>query len=74
MYSKYKENKLQVLSKTNVTYEWSEVRTRNLHYHVCHELRNGLLGKVLLLLPFTTANEVEIHEETSITNNCFDVT
>jgi len=28
----------------DVTYEWSEVSTQNLHYRVCHELRNGLLG------------------------------
>ena len=73
-YSKYRENKLQTLTKTNVTYEWSEVRNRNLHHRVCHELRNVLLGKLFLLLPFITANKVEIHEETLIVNNRFDVT
>jgi len=26
-YSKYRENKLQTLPKTDVTYEWSEVQT-----------------------------------------------
>ena len=74
LYSKHKENKLQVLPKTDVTYEWSEVRTWILHHHVCHELRNGLLGKLFRLLPCITTNRVEIHEETSIASNRFDVT
>jgi len=74
LYSKYRENKLQALTKTDVFYECSEVRTQNLHYRVCHELRNGLLGKLFLLLSFITANKVEIHEETLIVNNRFDVT
>ena len=74
LYGKYRENKLQALTKTDVTYEWSEVQTRNLDYRVCYELRNGLLGKLFLLLPFITANKVKIHEETWIVNNCFDVT
>ena len=74
LYSKHRGNKLQALPKTNVTYEWSEVGTRTLHHHVCHELRNGLLGKLFLLLPCITTNKVEIHEETSIANNRFDVT
>ena len=74
LYSKHRENKLQVLPKTDVTYEWSEVGTRILHHHVCHELTNGLLGKLFLLLPCITTNKVKIHEETLITNNCFDVT
>ena len=71
---KYRENKLQVLTKTDVTYEWSEVQTQNLHHRVHHELRNELMGKLFLLLPFIIANKVKIHEETSITNNGFDVT
>jgi len=58
----------------NVTYEWSEVRPRSLHHHVRHELRNGLLGKLFLLLSFIATNKVEFHEETSIANNRFDVT
>ena len=73
LYSKYRENKLQVLTKMDVTYKWSEIWTRNLHHHVCHELRNGLLGNLFFLLPFITANKVEIHEETSIASNCFDI-
>ena len=74
LYSKYRESKLKVFTKIDITYEWSEVRTRNLYHRVCHELRNGLLGKLFLLLPFITANKVEIHEETLIVNNRFDIT
>ena len=74
LYSNHRENKLQALPKMDVTYEWSEVGTRLLHHHVCHELRNGLVGKLFLLLPCITTNKVEIHEETLITNDCFDVT
>ena len=74
LYSKHRENKLLVLPKMDVTYEWSEVETRILHHHVHHELRNGLLGKLFFLLPCITTNKVEIHEETSIANDCFDVT
>ena len=73
LYSKHRENKLQALPKTDVTYEWSEVGTRILHHHVCHEPRNGLLGKLFPLLPCITTNKVEIHEETSIANDRFNV-
>ena len=74
LYSKLRENKLQALPKTDVTYKWSEVGTRILYHHVCHELRNGLLDKLFLLLPCITTNKVEIHEETSIANDRFNVT
>ena len=74
LYSKHRENKLQALPKTGVTYKWSEVGTRILHHHVRHELKNGLLGKLFLLLPCITTNKVEIHEETLIANDRFDVT
>ena len=57
--SKYRKNKLQALTKTNVTYKWSEVQSQNLHYRVCRELRNELLGKLFLLLPFITTNKVK---------------
>ena len=50
LYSKHRENKLQALPKMDVTYKWSEVGTRILHHHICHERRNGLLGKLFLLL------------------------
>ena len=50
LYSKHRENKLQALPKTDLAYKWSEVGTRILHHHVCHELRNGLLDKLFLLL------------------------
>ena len=74
LYSKHRENKQQALSKTDVTYKWSEVGTRILCHHVRHELRNGLLGKLFLLLSCIITNKVEIHEETSIVNDRFDVT
>jgi len=61
LYSKYRKNKLQALTKMDVTYG-SDAQTRNLHYHVCHELRNGLLGNLFLLLPFITMNKVKIHD------------
>ena len=51
LYSKYTENKLQALTKMDVTYVWSDVLTQNLCHCVCHELRNGLLGKLFFLLP-----------------------
>ena len=63
-----------MLTKTDVTYECSSAQTRNLHHRVCHELRNGLLGKLFFLLSYIMAKKVEIHEETSIASNCFDVT
>ena len=66
LYSTPAENTLKALHKTDVTYKWSEVRTRILHHHVRHELRNGLLVKLFLLLSCITTNKVEIHEETSI--------
>ena len=34
LYSKYRENKLQALLKTDVTYKWSDVETGILHHHV----------------------------------------
>ena len=69
LYSKYQENKLPVVIKTDVTYKWSDVLTQSLHHHVCHELRNGLPGKLILLLLFFATNKVKIHEEISIKNN-----
>ena len=47
---KYRENKLQALTKTDVTYKWSDVQTQSLYHRVCHELCNGLLGKLFFLL------------------------
>ena len=74
LYSKHRENKLQALPKTDVICKWSEVRTRILYHHVRHELRNRSLGKLFLLLSCITTNKVEIHEETSIANDRFNVT
>ena len=44
LYCKHRKKKLQIIPKTDVSYEWSEIRTQILHHHVCHELKNGLLG------------------------------
>ena len=55
-YSKHWENKLQALSKTVV---YNAVHTRNLYHCVCYEPRNGLLGKVFLLIPFFITNKVQ---------------
>ena len=74
LYSKHRESKLQALPKTDVTCKWSEVMTQILHHYVRHKLRNGLLGKLFLLLSCITTSKVEIHEETSIANDRFNVT
>jgi len=85
LYSKYRENKLQALPKTGVTYEWSEVQTQNLHHRVCHELRNGLLGELFLLLYFITTKSKSMkkhrlqitismsREQTAITYDSFGI-
>jgi len=36
LYSRYRKIKLQVLTKMDVTYQWSDVQTQNLYHHVCH--------------------------------------
>ena len=64
---------MRALTKTNVTYEWSGVQTRNLHRRVFHELWNGLLGKLFLLLPCISTKKIEIHEETLIASNRFNI-
>ena len=74
LYSKHRENKLQALTKTDVTYEWSAAQTRNLHQCIRHEMWNGLLGKLFPLLFVITTNKVKIDEERSIASNRFDVT
>ena len=73
LYGKHRENKLQALPKTDVTSKWNEVGTWILHHHVRHELRNGSLGKLFLLLSCITTNNVEIHEEPSIANDRFNI-
>ena len=65
LYSKHRENKLQALPKMDVTYEWSKVGTQILHHHVCHELRNGLLGKLFLILPCITAKSKSMKKHRS---------
>ena len=70
----HREKQLQALTKMDVLYKWSKAQTQNLHQPTSHELKNELLGKLFFLLFFITTNKVEIHEETLIANNCFDVT
>ena len=45
MYSKYRKNILQALTKTVVTYQRIEVHSSNVHHRVRHEHGNQLLGK-----------------------------
>ena len=40
LYSKYRENKLQVPTKTVLTYQNFEVRSYNFHHRVRHEQGN----------------------------------
>ena len=74
LYSWYWQSKLQALTNTAVTCERNLVQTRNLYHRVCHELRNGWLGKFFLPLPCITTNKGQIHEEKSIAYDCFNVT
>ena len=79
LYSKHRENKLQALLKTDLTYKWSELGNRILRHHICHELRNGLLGKLFLLLSQAKSKSMKKHlsrttastsrEQTAITYN-----
>ena len=72
MYSKYRENKLQALTKTVVTYQRIDVRSYNFCHHVRREQRNQLLGKAFLNSPFFTAYKGEIREEKLIVYDRFD--
>jgi len=67
LYSKHRENKPKVLPKMDVTYEWSKVGTQILHYHLYHELRNGLLGKLFFLLPCITTKSKSMKKHQSRT-------
>ena len=40
-----------------VTFEYNGVKTWNLYHHVRYELRNGLWGKLFILLPFFITNK-----------------
>ena len=73
LYSEYWGNRLQVPTKTVVTYKPIEVRSYNFRYCTHHEQGNGVLGKFLLYSPFFTAFKGKIHEEKSIVYDCFDV-
>ena len=74
LYSKYREYKLQALTKTVVTYQRVKVRGYNFHHRVRHEQGDQLLGKFSLYSPFFTAYKGEILEEKSITYDRFDIT
>ena len=64
LYSKYRESKLQVLTKIVVTYKKQNgVWSRTLYHPIFHEQGNRLLGKFFLLLPFFTTYEGEICQE-----------
>ena len=64
LYGKYciRKSKLNMFAKMNVTYKWSDLQTQNLHRRVFHELKNGLLGNLFLVLFCMTTNKVKIHE------------
>ena len=74
LYSKYWENKLQVLTKTTVTYKHNAVQSCNLYHCVRHEWGSPLHGELFLLLPFFTTYRDEISEEKLIASDHFDMT
>jgi len=49
----------KTLTKTDITYDWSVVQTQNLRHCVHHELRDELLDKLLLLLPYITTKKLK---------------
>ena len=73
LYSAYRENKLQALTKMVVTCEWIEVQSYNFCHCACYEQGNQLLGKFFSYSSFT-AFKGKIHEEKSIAYNHFNVT
>jgi len=63
LYSEYRGNNLQVLTKTVVTYQPIEVRSYSFCHCTHHEQGNGLLGKFFLYSSFFTAFKGKIHKE-----------
>jgi len=61
--SKHWENKLQALTKADVTYERKVTQSCNLYHRVCHEQGNLLLGKFSPVSPSFTMHRDEICEE-----------
>jgi len=47
LYIKHLKNKLQALTKADVTYEWNVTWSCNLHHRVFHEQGHLLLGNFL---------------------------
>jgi len=74
LYSEYRGNKLQALTKMVVTYKPIEVRSYNFRYCTHLEQGNGWLDKCFLYSSFFTAFEGEMHEEKSFMYDRFDVT
>jgi len=56
---KKRENKSLALTKMDITYEWCNVETWNLHHRVCHKLMNGLLDKLFILLSYINTNKLK---------------
>ena len=54
LYSKHRENKLQALTKTDVTYEWNDAQTQNLHHCVHHELNELWLSRELTAITYNS--------------------
>jgi len=52
LYSNHWENKLQVLTKMDATYEWNVTRSFNLHHRVRHEQGHLFAGKVFPCITF----------------------
>ena len=67
--SKYRENKLQALTKMVVTYQRIEVQSYNFHHHTRHEQDNGLMGLFVF-----HCKQRQIYEEKLIAYNHFDMT
>ena len=72
LYSKYRGNKLQALTKIVVTYEQIELRSYDFCHCARHEQRNELLGKFFSYSSFFTEFNSKIRS--SITYNRFDTT
>jgi len=74
LYSTYRGNKLQALTKTIVTCKRIKVLSYNFLHCACHEQGNRLPGKFFSCLSFFTAFKGKIHEEKSIAYDRFNMT
>ena len=71
VYSKHRENKLQTLRKMGVTYEWSELKFCTIMFAINWGMDCWV--SYFLYYPVSPQTKVEIHEETSIANDHFNV-